>query len=90
MVQRGRAVLSPIHTKNGKARRKRKGPYTKGHLNQIVDSVVHPLVEEDPKWIIIDGILHSIVEQNPEESMLKFIKFGLPELLKAVLKMKRR
>jgi len=55
---------------------------TKGELNRLIDSLMHPHFEEYPALIIVDGLLHAIVEQNPNVSLTKFVKYNVPKLLK--------
>ena len=65
-----------------KATRKSKGLYTKGELNRLVDSLIHPLCEEDKRFILLDGFLHGLIEKDPPASVMKFVKYNLPEILK--------
>ena len=55
--------------------------YTKGDINKIIDSVMHPLARQHPFFEFIDGLLHALNERNPEESVAKFIRYNLPKLL---------
>jgi len=55
---------------------------SKGQLNKLIDSLLHPLFKKHPGFVILDGILHALVEQNPEESLHKFIKYNLDKLVK--------
>jgi len=63
--------------------RKRREPqfYTTSELNQLIDSIMHPLAKNNPYIMILDGLLHGIVERNPSASTVKFIKYNLPKLL---------
>lgn len=65
-----------------KTTRKTRRPYTKGELNKLIDSMIHPFCEEDKRFILLDGFLHALVEQNPPVTVRKFVKYNLPEILK--------
>jgi hypothetical protein len=54
----------------------------KGNANMLIDELIHPYYKEDPTFILLDSFLHAIVEQNPNESLRKFQRYNLPELLK--------
>jgi hypothetical protein len=56
--------------------------YTKGELNQIIDSVLHPFFNSNQALIAIDALLHGLIEQNVSESTYKFIRYSLPKILK--------
>ena len=68
--------------KASKKRRKNRGSLTKGQLNKLIDTFVHPLFKKNQSFIYVDGVLHGLVEQNPPLSMKKFVKYNLPELMK--------
>jgi hypothetical protein len=72
-------------------RRKRQA-YSKGELNQLIDSLLHPLATEDNAVaiLLLDGILHSAVEQDPGQSVQKFIRYSLPKILEKGKKKPRR
>ena len=55
---------------------------SKGQLNKLIDSLLHPLFKKHPGFVILDGVLHALVEQNPEESLRKFVKYNLDKLVK--------
>ncbi len=55
--------------------------YSKGQLNKMIDSVMHPLFKKDAKFIIVDSALHALVEQNPTLSISKFLKYNLQEIV---------
>lgn len=61
-------------------------PYSKGELDKLIDSLIHPLSKTDKSFILVDGFLHGLVEQNPPTSVKKFIKYNLPELIKQLEK----
>ncbi len=58
------------------------GLYTKGDLNYVVDSLLHPLIEKDRRFIIVDEAAHALIEQDPRQSVLKFSRYRLPDLLR--------
>jgi len=58
--------------------------YTSGELNQLIDSILHPLARKSPYIMILDGVLHGIAEKNPSASTVKFIKYNLPKLLEHI------
>lgn len=66
-------------------KRKRRPIYSKADKNAIIDSTMHPLSEVHPLFILVDGLLHAANERNPSESLRKFVKYNLPELLKRIL-----
>ena len=63
----------------------RSKPYTKGQLNKLIDSVLHPFFGSNPELIPVDALLHGIVEANVSESTVKFIRYSLPEIVKRAL-----
>jgi len=69
----------------GKARKLRRA-YTRGELNRLLDSILHPLAKEHSDLLVLDGILHAIIEQNPSESAAKFIQHNLPKLLNRIMR----
>jgi len=68
-----------------KKRRKRRhlGLYTAGELNKIADALVHPFFDQEKSFVILDGAVHALIEKDLSESMGKFIRFNLGQLLKA-------
>ena len=56
--------------------------YTKGELNQITDSMLHPLFNSNPALITVDALFHGLVEQNVSESTSKFIRYSSPKIVK--------
>jgi len=63
--------------------------YTKSEINEIIDGVVHPWYETYPWMRFVDGLLHALNEQSPE-SVEKFIRYNLPDLLEEAAKWLRR
>ena len=58
------------------------GKPTTGDLNKLIDDLIHPYTKKYPALILVDGLLHAIVEQDPSTSMKKFLRYGVPKLLK--------
>jgi len=75
------STLGDYHNmkKNPKPRRKGAKPYTKGELNKLIDTLCHPLFQENPSFILIDSLLHGLVEQNPPQTVRKFIQYNPPK-----------
>jgi len=71
-------------------RRKRQSIYSKGEINRLIDSLLHPLFNLNPAFNIVDTILHSFVEQNPPESALKFLRYNMPLIIAQLTKSIRR
>ena len=65
-----------------KRKRKRKAAYSKGELNKLIDSICHPLCKNDKRFYLLDGFLHALVERDPPETVRKFVKYNLPEIIK--------
>ena len=63
-----------------RATRSRQG-YTKGEINLMIDTLLHPLSKQAPQILILDGFLHGLVEQNPTLSTRKFFKHNIPLLV---------
>jgi len=43
--------------KKPKPRRKAAKPYTKGELNKLIDTLCHPIFQENPSFILIDRLI---------------------------------
>ena len=73
-------------------RKTKRQTYSKGELNQMIDSVLHPLAtgENAVAILLLDGILHSAVEQDPGQSIQKFIRYSLPKIMGASKKKPKR
>lgn len=65
--------------------RRKKGSYSKGELNRMVDAIIHPLFAHNPEMIIVDVFLHGLIERNPSETAVKFIRYSLPSILQKAL-----
>jgi len=60
----------------------------KGELNRLIDSLMHPYFREYPALIVVDGLLHAMVEQDPDVSLRKFVRYGVPKLLRSLVRKK--
>jgi hypothetical protein len=63
-----------------------KGVYSKSDVNKIIDSLLHPLINEYPFLRLVDGLLHAINENNPKESLEKFVRYHGYELIEEIAK----
>jgi hypothetical protein len=63
-------------------KKKSRSHYSKGEINQLIDSLLHPLFDNNPTLMIVDTVLHGLVEQNSQETFLKFIRYSLPNIIK--------
>jgi hypothetical protein len=75
--------------KNHSKREKKQSYYTAGELNRLIDSLLYPLFEGSPTHIITDTILHSLVEQNIPETIQKFIKYNLSNVIGEITRRKK-
>jgi hypothetical protein len=70
----------------GESRKTRKGKlYTTGEINRLIDGFIHPLYNRSEWLRLLDGFLHFTAERNAKESIGKFARYNLPELLKKFL-----
>ena len=60
--------------------------YSKGSINKIIDSALHPLCERNASIIFLDGFFHILTENDLPSSLRKFIKYSLPKLLEQLSK----
>lgn len=67
-----------------KRKRKPNSPYSKGQANYAIDSLIHPLYEKSKGFVLLDTLLHCVNERNIRVSTKKFLRYNMPELLKAV------
>ena len=79
-------LVAQHRDRKNRTRQKRKNPYSRSERNAIIDSLVHPWADEHWSFVIVDGILHAFNEEEPVQSLLKFLKYNAPELLKRILK----
>ena len=63
-------------------------PYSVGQVNMIIDDIFEPLKESHWIWILVVETFHMIIEGNFEQSLQKFARFSLPELLKKLFEKK--
>ena len=68
------------------SRKKNKKHYSKGEVNRLVDSVLHPLFDNGTAFIVIDTVFHGLVENNPEVTVRKFARHTLPKIIEEILK----
>jgi hypothetical protein len=62
--------------------KKSRRQYSKGDINRLIDTLLHPLFDHSPELMVLDSVLHSIVEQNLTETTQKFIRYNLPKIIK--------
>jgi hypothetical protein len=79
-----RLVVSESTSQKKKRKRKLNSLYSKGQVNYAIDSLIHPLYEKDKGFVLVDALLHCINERNIRMSAKKFLRYNMPELLKAV------
>jgi len=70
------------------ARRKTRSIYSKGEINRLIDSLLHPLLDINPAFSLADTILHGLVEKNPPETALKFLRYNLPRIIRELTEKK--
>jgi hypothetical protein len=68
---------------------KRKKP-SKGELNKVVDTLVHPYFKQYPALIVVDGIVHGLIEQDLRTSIPKFVRYNAALILKELMKKPKR
>jgi hypothetical protein len=55
-------------------------------VNAVIDRLLHPWLEEYPWLIAVDSLLHALNEGNPEESLGKFMRYNMPNVLEEIAK----
>jgi len=70
--------------------KKERRHYSKGELNRLIDDLIHPLYDRNPELMVVDVVLHGLLEQNPPETVLKFIRYSLPRVVKEINSHTRR
>jgi hypothetical protein len=60
-----------------------------GEINMLIDGLAHPLAQKDKRFILIDGFLHALNERDPPQSLRKFLKYNLPEIIRQMEKSSR-
>ena len=68
----------------GFRKKKKRSNYSKAEVNKLIDTLLHPLFNRNPTFIILDSILNGLAEQNPPEILLKFIHYNLPKIIKEI------
>jgi hypothetical protein len=73
-----------LSCRNRRRRKKKTKTYiTKGQINRVVDTLLHPTFRKEPKLRLLNGFIHALVEQEPKSSMKKFVRYHLlPQLFK--------
>jgi hypothetical protein len=67
-------------------RKKNKKHYSKGEVNRLVDSVLHPMFDHGTVFMVIDTMFHGLVEMNPRVTVKKFARYTLPKIIEEILK----
>ncbi len=75
----------PTQKSKKKRRRNKQSLYSRGDINRLVDAAVHPLLKESKIFLVVDELGHMLVERDPRESLLKFTRYQLPQVLKELL-----
>ena len=81
-------MATPKRRMRRKAARKASPIVSKGQVNLLIDDAVHPLKKLDWSFTVIDEALHMINEGDIQQSVIKFVEYSLPEILKRFLKKK--
>jgi hypothetical protein len=55
--------------------------YSKGDINRLIDTLLHPLFDHSPELMIVDSVLHGLVERNLTETARKLIRYNLPKII---------
>ena len=69
-------------------KRRSRGPspiYTRGEANKIVDSLTHPLIKKNKAFRIFDELAHVAIEKDLRESLIKFIRYSLPGIVRELM-----
>jgi len=74
--------VNRIGKKPAKRKRRRKHTFTLGELNRLVDGVFHPLAKSDRRFLLLDGFLHGLIERDPPQTVRKFVRYNLADVLK--------
>jgi hypothetical protein len=72
-----------------KHKKRKTNCYSKGELNRLADSILHPWYKENQAIRLFDGIVHALIEQDLPMSAEKFLRYNLPELAKIALKKRK-
>lgn len=60
--------------------------YTKGQLNRAIDSLYPPLSKGNSTVVVLDVILHGLVKQKASETVVKFIRYSLVQMIAEISK----
>jgi len=71
--------------KKRKRRKRSSSLYTKGELNTLTDDLLHPLLAKYKELRIIDEMAHIVIEGDLRESLIKFLRFTLPQIVRELL-----
>ena len=71
--------------KKRKRRKRSSSLYTKGQLNTLADNLLHPLIQKHKELRIIDEMAHIVIEGDLRESLIKFLRFTLPQIVRELL-----
>jgi len=71
--------------KKQKRKTRRKTLYTKGEQNKIIDAIFHPLSETHWIFRLGDELGHAVVEQDPKQTIIKFVRYSLPQIIRELL-----
>src|SRR2546430_932758 len=84
-------IVSQQNRKKRRARQKGRAIYSASQVNSIIDATIHPLADQHWIFVLVDGLLHAANESggDPIETLLKFWKYNMPELLRRVVKQLR-
>jgi hypothetical protein len=70
---------------SSKKKGRRRSIYTRGEVNKLLDSVFHPLERQHWAFQILDELGHLVVEGDPQESIVKFVRYSLPQILRKLM-----
>ena len=70
--------------KNKSRCKSRRKPYTVGEINLAVDALLHPLYRQNEVFRFVDGAVHMVIEKDVRKSVLKFVRYNGPELLRKI------
>ena len=81
-------MTKPRRRRRRKMSRQDRPVFSKGQVNRLIDDALHPLKRLDLSFTIIDEALHMINEGDIQQSIIKFVEYSLPEILRKFLKKK--
>ncbi len=71
--------------KKQKRKTRRRALFTRGEQNKIVDPLVHPLIKKHWVFRLVDELGYAAVEQDPKETIVKFVRYSLPQIIRELL-----